>query len=139
MKFDLSKEQDRISVQVRLNKLKADGSVIELKKLNPRRTLPQNSYIHVLFSLFGIEFGYTLDEAKTLLKRECPWMTYEKAGSKFKFLRHTSKMQTDELTKFIEWVRTYSAQKGLYLMSPEEYLQNQASIDNLIESHREYL
>lgn len=139
MKFDFSKEQDRIAAQVRLNKLKADGSVVELKKLNPRRTIPQNSYIHVLFSLFGIEFGYTLEESKTLLKRECPWMTYEKAGSKFKFLRHTSTMQTDELTKFIEWIRTYSAQKGLYMPTPDEYREGQAYIDNMIESHKEYL
>lgn len=137
MKFDLSKEQDRISVQVRLNKLKADGSVVELKKLNPRRTIQQNSYIHVLFSLFGIEFGYTLDEAKTFLKRECHWMQYEKNGTKF--LRHTSTMQTDELTKFIEWIRNYSAQKGLYMPTPDEYREGQAYIDNMIESHKEYL
>lgn len=137
MKYDLSNDVDRIKAQVRLNKLKADGSVIELKKLNPARSLAQNAYIHVLFSLFSIEFGYTLEESKTLLKRACPWMQYEKDGQKF--LRHTSKMQTDELSAFTEWVRNYSAQKGLYLMTPEEYQQNQASIDNLIHSHREYL
>lgn len=137
MKYDLSKEQDRISAQVRLNKLKADGSMIELKKLNPKRTIQQNSYIHVIFALFGIEFGYTLDEAKTLLKRECNFMTYEKSGTKF--LRHTSQMQTDELTKFIDWIRTYSAQNGLYLPTPEEYREGQAYIDNQITSHKEYL
>lgn len=137
MKYDLNKEQDRIAVQVRLNKLKGDGAMVELTKINPRRTILQNRYIHVLFALFGIEFGYTLDEAKTLLKRECSFMTYEKSGTKF--LRHTSQMQTDELTKFIDWVRTYSAQQGLYLPTPDEYREGQAYIDNQIESHSEYL
>lgn len=137
MKYDLNKEHDRIAVQVRLNKLKGDGAMVELTKINPRRTILQNRYIHVLFALFGIEFGYTLDEAKTFLKRECSFMTYEKAGTKF--LRHTSQMQTDELTKFIDWVRTYSAQQGLYLPTPDEYREGQAYIDNQIESHSEYL
>ncbi len=137
MKYSLNREQDRIAVQVRLNKLKADECVIELTKLNPKRTIAQNKYIHVLFSLFGIEFGYTLDESKTLLKRECSWMTYEKNGKRF--LRHTSQMKTDELTKFIDWIRTYSAQAGLYLLTPEEYSNNYTEIDNLIDSHKEYL
>ncbi len=137
MKFDLSKEQDRIKAQVRLNKLKADGNLIELKKVNPTRTLLQNSYVHVLFSLFAIEYGYTLDEAKVLLKRQCSWMTYEKSGQKF--LRHTGQMQTDELTKFIDWLRTYSAQTGLYLPTPDEYREGRAYIDNQISSHKEYL
>lgn len=30
MKYDLNKEQDRIAVQVRLNKLKGDGALVEL-------------------------------------------------------------------------------------------------------------
>lgn len=137
MKYDLTKSTDLISVQVRLNKLKSDGSVVELTKVTPKRTIQQNKYIHVLFSLFGMEFGYTLDEAKTLLKRECSWCTYEKNGKKF--LRHTSQMQTDELTKFIEWIRNYSAQAGLYLPTSEEYLEAQIYIDNQINSHKEYL
>jgi len=137
VKYDLSKELDRISVQVRLNKLKDTGSVVELKAVKQPRTIQQNKYLHVLFALFGIEFGYTLDEAKTLLKRECSFMTYEKNGKKF--LRHTSKMQTDELTKFIDWFRTYSAQQGLYLLTSDEYKYNSVSIDNEISKHKEYL
>jgi hypothetical protein len=137
MKYNLNLEQDRISAQVRLNKLKADTSTIEIVKVNPKRTIQQNKYIHVLFALFGIEFGYTLDESKTLLKRECSWMTYEKQGKKF--LRHTSTMQTDELTMFIEWIRTFSAQAGLYLPTPLEYQEAMVYIDNQINSHKEYL
>ena len=137
MKYDLSKEQDKISAQVRLNKLNVDGNVIELTKVREKRTILQNKYLHICISLFGINFGYTLDEAKTLLKRECSWMTYEKNGKKF--LRHTSQMQTDELTKFIDWLRTYSAQHGYYILSADEYKYNSVSIDNEIERHKEYL
>ena len=33
------------------------------------RTLQQNKFVHVLFSLYGVEAGYTLEEAKTVLKK----------------------------------------------------------------------
>jgi hypothetical protein len=137
VRYDLSKELDRISVQVKLNALKNKGAEIELKEIKPLRSLQANKYLHVCLALYGIEFGYTLEEVKTDMKRMCSFMTYEKNGKKF--LRHTSKMQTDELTKFIEWIRTYSAQNGLYIPSADEYKINRISIDNEIERHKEWL
>ena len=137
MKYNLNIEHDRISAQNRLNKFKVDGSMIELKKINPSRSIQSNKYLHVCLSLYAIEFGYTLDEAKTDLKRLCPFMVYEKKGKKF--IRHTSQMDSLGITDFIEWVRNYSAVNGLYIPSPSEYMEGMIYIDNLINSHKEYL
>lgn len=137
MKYNLNNPVDLKKAQIKFDKLCQDKKAIELKEIRPTRSIQQNKYLHVLFALFGIEFGYTIDEAKTLMKRECNFMRYEKNGSQF--LRHTSKMQTDELTKFIDWIRTYSANHGLYLLTSEEYMTNRIMIDNQIEQHGEYL
>lgn len=137
MKYDLSNIVDRNKAQVKLNDLKTKGKAIELKVLHPARSLQHNKYLHVCISIFAIEFGYTLDEAKTLLKRECDFMIYDKNGKKF--LRHTSKMDSSELSKFIEWIRNYSAQNGCYIPDADEYRNQSVHIDNLIESHREHL
>lgn len=65
------------------NKLLTSYSKFELRKITPKRTLKLNSYLHVCINTYAIEFGYTLKEAKTYLKRICPFMVYEKNGQKF--------------------------------------------------------
>jgi hypothetical protein len=137
MKYNLSNNTDKIAAQVKLNHLKNRGVEIELKEIKPLRSLQANKYLHVCLCLYGIEFGYTLEEVKTDMKRMCNFMTYKKNGKKY--LRHTSQMQSDELTKFIEWIRNYSAQNGFYILSADEYKLNRTSIDNDIEKHREWL
>lgn len=138
MKFDCSKSSDIIAVQVRLNKLKSEGCVVELKKVMPIRSNQMNKYLHVCISLTAIEMGYSLDECKTHLKRKCGFMRYEKNGEVF--LRHSSKMQSDELGKWIEFIRNYAMiNLGLYILDADEYKNNSASIDNFISSHKQYL
>lgn len=137
MKYDLSQDIDRSKAVVKFSAMLNDDKIIELKEVKKGRTIKQNSYLHVLISLFSIEFGYTLEESKTHLKRVCQFMVYEKNGEKF--LKQTSKMDTAELTNFIEWIRNYSSQQGLYLPTSEEYLTNQVQIDREIESQKQYL
>lgn len=137
MKYDTKHQIQKEKAIAYLYKLLSKDCVVEVKKVNISRTIQQNKYLHVLISLFSIEFGYTLEEGKTLLKRNCSFIIYEKKG--VKFLRKTSEMKTDELTKFIEWIRTYSVNKGLYLLSADEYKQNRIYIDNEIKRNEEFL
>ena len=109
----------------------------ELKKIIKKRSLSINAYMHVCITLFAIHFGYTLDEAKTLLKRLCPFMMYEKKGRKF--LKQTSKMNNQECSEFVEWIRNYSAQQGCYIVDAEEYKLNKFNIDKEINNHKPYL
>jgi hypothetical protein len=142
MKYDLTNSIDANSAQLYLNKLIEEGAKIELKKIRGKRTLKQNSYFHVVITIFAMELGYTIEEAKTMLKRMYsnsePSMVYQKKG--YKFLRSTTTMDTKELTNFIEWIRNYAAiDAGIYIPTSEEYLINQYNIDKQIEQNKQYL
>ena len=137
MKFNTSIESDLKKAKVRFEYLCSKQKQIELKELRKSRSLSQNSYLHVVISLYCIEFGYTLNEAKTDLKRMCGFMTYEKNNSRY--LRETKKMNSAELTEFIDWIRNYASQNGLYIPTSEEYKTNKHSIDNDINKFKEYL
>lgn len=118
-------------------KLVDSKSKFELRKIIPKRSISLNSYLHVCISIYAIEYGYTLKEAKTYLKRICPFMVYEKNGQKF--LKETSKMDNLECSDFVEWIRNYSAQNGLYIPEAEEYKLNKYEIDKQIDEHKQYL
>lgn len=48
-------------------------------------------------------------------------------------------MNSQECSEFIEWVRNYSAQEGLYIPDAEEYKLNKFNIDKEINNHKQYL
>ena len=137
MKLDLSNEYDKAKAQTRLKVLTDKGAKIELKEIRNKRSLKQNSYLHVCVSLFAIELGYNLDESKTLLKRECPFMRYEKNGQTF--LKRTREMDSKELTEFIDWIRNYAGINGVDIPSPEIYQLHRFQIDKEIEMNKRYL
>ena len=142
MKYDFNNSIDANSAQLYLNKLIEESAKVELKKIRGKRTLKQNSYFHVVITIFAMELGYTIEEAKTLLKRMYsnsePSMVYQKKG--YKFLRSTTTIDTKELTNFIEWIRNYAAtDAGIHIPTSEEYLINQYNIDKQIEQNKQYL
>ena len=135
MKFDLKNEKEK--AEEYFNKLRDQEAKIDLKKINPKRSLSQNNYLHLIITLLAIETGYNLDEAKILLKRECNFMTYEKNGNKF--LKRSRDLDTKELTNWIEWIRNYAGTNGIYLPTPDDYQRNWAEIEKEIERHKRYL
>lgn len=137
MKLDLNKPFDLNKFKAYYNKLILKRCKVELKELRDTRTVKQNSYLHVIISLYAIEFGYTLAESKTYLKRECKQLTYTK--NNFKFLQSTADLNSKEMTDFIDWIRTHSAVNGCYLPTSKEYLDNSFEIDKDIDKHKEYL
>ena len=118
-------------------KLKANKSKVELKKILTTRTIKLNSYLHVCITLYAIHFGYSLYETKIYLKRMCGFMVYESKGDKY--LKQTSKLDNSDCSKFIEWIRNYSSQQGLYIPDAEEYKTNKFTIDKDINNHKQYL
>ena len=68
MKYDLSKSYDRKKALEYLKKLIEDGSKVSFTKIHPKRSVSQNSYLHVLFTLWGLEHGYFIEEAKQTVK-----------------------------------------------------------------------
>ena len=137
MKLDLSNPIDQNKAVTYITSLIEGEKLIELKEIRKVRTLKQNSYLHICITLYAIHFGNTLEEGKTDLKRECSFMRYTKNGNIY--LKSTAKLDTKELTDFIEWVRNYSSQNGCYLPTSSEYLEQKFSIDREIDYNKKYL
>ncbi len=133
MKLDLSKDIDKQRATTYLGKLMDQGAKIELKKVNSNRSLSQNAYLHACFGYIAQATGYTIEEAKTKMKREFgSFMIYQVNGDKF--LRSTAELDTSEMTQFIDWLRNFSSEEiGVYLMTPDEYQQNRFEVEKELQ------
>tara|TARA_R110002111_G_scaffold246340_1_gene308920 strand:+ start:199 stop:612 length:414 start_codon:yes stop_codon:yes gene_type:complete len=137
MLLDLAIQEDLKKAELYFKTMVISNFKIELKRILPNRSISLNSYLHVCISLFSIEFGYNLEESKTLLKRKCSFMIYEKNG--LKFLKKTSTLNNKECSEFVEFIRNYAAQQNLYIPDAEEYKTNKFNIDKEINKNKEYL
>lgn len=133
MKLDLSNSFDLNKAETYFEKLKKKKAKIELKEFHAKRSLDQNSYLHVCFTILANETGYTIAEIKTITKREHgAFMVYEKEGQKF--LRSTAYLDKLEMTMFIDWLRQFANdQLGAYIPSPSEWIQNQFEISKQLQ------
>ena len=130
MRYELSDPKSRKKAQEYFNKLMNAEYNIELKKIYPPRTIKQNSLFHVYCAIFGNEFGYSPDEAKTLIKRELGYV-YEKNGQKF--LEHTSEMPKDKMARLIDRFRSFAMGLGCYLPTEDEVKNNYIEVMNQVD------
>ena len=137
MKYDLSKTLEINKMFAKIDSMINRGVIVELTEKKPVRTLSQNSYLHVCITLFAIEFGYNLKDAKQHLKRKCSFM-HEGEGEGVR-TKLTRSLDTKQLIEFIEWIRTYASQQGCYIPTPEEYITNRFEIDREIDRNKEFL
>lgn len=120
-----------------------DKKIVEIKKISPKRSLNQNSYLHLLLGYFGQHFGYTVEEAKEIYKRlpgNKQIYIYEKdvGGKPMTFTRSSADLNKDEMTKTIEVLRDWSDKLGFPLptATDQEWLRQ---IENEIERSERYL
>ena len=133
MKFDTNINIEKHRAGEYFAKLVSEKANLELKKVKVKRTIKQNSYLHVLFAVWGNEFGYHLHEAKVLIKRTLGYY-YTKKGDKF--LESTANFDSLKMTQFIDKFRQWSLEStGFYLPTADEYLENRNEIDNEIENY----
>ncbi len=119
MIYDLSSQIDRKRAEKRFVQLMGEGVKIELKK-KQKRSIRQNSYLHLLIGYFAIETGYTTVEAKQIYKEQSPLIYEYEKGDK-KFIRSSADLTTGDMTKTIDNFRNYSsAQAGIYLPEANE-------------------
>lgn len=137
MLYDLNDIIEANDFKIKARKLVEQRKQVELTVKQKKRSIPLNSFLHVVITLFAINFGYTLEEAKTLLKRMCEFMIYEKKGQKF--LKRTRDLNNTECSTFVEWIRNYSANQGYYIPDADEYKKNNFAIDKEISKHKQYL
>lgn len=143
MKYDLSNQREAGEALMHLSQLVSDKKKVEIRTIKPRRSLPQNSYLHLLLGYFGSHFGYTLEEAKELYKRlpgnkELYVYTKDVGGKPFEFTRSSADFNKDEMTKSIDTLRTWSAKMGFPLptATDQDWLRR---IENEIERNERYL
>lgn len=145
MIYDTSNPLDKANFLLRAKKLAESGKVIELTEKKPRRSLPQNKYLHVLLAYFGTQTGNTLEWVKQqyykklvnpdLFIRE----KEDKYLGKIKVLRSSADLDTSEFSLSIERFRNWASQEaGIYLPSADEYIIIQ-QMEIEIERNKEFL
>lgn len=143
MKYNLASQSEAGAALMHLTQLINDKKKVEIKTIKPRRSLNQNSYLHLLLGAFGAHFGYTLEEAKTIYKslpgnREIYSYEKEVREKKFEFVRSSADLDKDEMTKSIDVLREWSAKAGYPLptATDQDWIRQ---IENMIEQHERYL
>ena len=145
MIYDTSNPLDKANFLLRAKKLAESGKVIEMTEKKPRRSLPQNRYLHVLLAYFGTQTGNTLEWVKQqyykklvnpdLFIRE----KEDKHLGKIKVLRSSADLDTSEFSLSIERFRNWASQEAcIYLPSADEYIIIQ-QMEIEIERNKEFL
>lgn len=137
MNYNLADKQELKAARNRLSYLARKGNIANLKKVNPKRSLSQNNYLHLLLAAFGAHFGYTLEESKMVYKQVNSLMYYyEKKGRTF--IKSSADLDTHDMAITIDKFMEKSREAGyeLPLATDQEWLRQ---IENEIERNRRYL
>lgn len=143
MKYDTSNPHGSSTAFMHLTQLVTSKKIVEIKEVRPRRSLPQNAYLHLLLGYFGANLGYTLEESKYLYKRlpgnkEIYEYTKDVGGNPMSFLRSSADLSKDEMTKTIETLRDWSNRMGYPLPTATD-TEALRRLENYIEQHERFL
>lgn len=141
MKYNTAFEGEAKRAREYLEQVIEKKALVEVTKISPRRSLNQNSYLHLLLNAFGLHFGYTLEEAKLIYKqlnKEIYFYEKEVRGKKWEFMRSSADLTKEEMTKSIEVLREWSAKADYPLPTATDkgWLME---IENAIEQAKHYL
>lgn len=80
--------------------------LIEIKYFKAKRTIPQNSYLHLIFNYIAVntDTWYDADELKEIFKSKFLWRYSEKF---WEYVKPTSKLTKEEMIKFIEEIKIF--------------------------------
>ena len=145
MIYDTSNPLDKANFLLRAKKLAESGRIIEMSEKKPRRSLPQNKYLHVILAYFGTQTGNTLEWVKQqyykklvnpdLFIRE----KEDKYLGKIKVLRSSADLDTSEFSLSIERFRNWAAQEAsIYIPSSDEAILIQ-QMEICIERDKNFL
>lgn len=146
MLYNLSNVLDAQNAKTRLELLIKRGVVVELTEKKTKRTLNQNSYLHLLLGYFASKTGNTLEWVKQqYYKRTCnPDLFVSERydailGRYVKYVRSSADLTTDEMTTSIERFRNWAASEaGIYL--PEAHRKEEiAALEVEVEKYKEWL
>jgi hypothetical protein len=137
MNYNLSDKTEAKSAYDRLRYLTKKGKRVAVTEIREKRSLNQNSYLHLLLGAFGMNFGYTIEESKLIYKSvNKPLYYYNKKG--LQFSRSSADLDTKEMTESIDRFKEYSEEHG-FKLPPATDQGWLLSIENEIERNRRYL
>lgn len=145
MIYNTSNPLDKANFLLRTKKLAESGVIVDLTEKKPRRSLPQNKYLHVILAYFGTQTGNTLEWVKQQYYKKLvnPDLFIREKEDKYlgriKVLRSSADLDTSEFSLSIERFRNWAAQEvGIYIPSADEaILIQQMEIE--IERNKEFL
>jgi hypothetical protein len=145
MIYNLSSPLDKANFLLRAKKLAESGVIVDLTEKKPRRSLPQNKYLHVILAYFGAQTGNTLEWVKQQYYKKLvnPDLFIREKEDKYlgriKVLRSSADFDTAEMSLSIERFRNWAAQEaGIYIPSADEaILIQQMEIE--IGKNKEYI
>jgi hypothetical protein len=127
MIYDLSNILEKQRFKRRCNQLYKAGVMVELAEKKPKRTIPQNAYLHLILGWFAIETGNTLDfvKQKYFKQHVNPDIFIIEVDAEYigkvQVLRSSRDLDTAEMTKAIDNFREWSFETtGIYLPVPNE-------------------
>ena len=116
MIYDLNTDIDRARFERRVVTLKDKCALVELSEKKPRRTHPQNSYLHLLLGEFAMQTGNTLEWVKQeYFKRHCNAelfvrrRTDDLTHKEVEVLRSSRDLDTGEMTTAIDRFKQWAA------------------------------
>lgn len=137
MKYNLANKEEKRQAFSYFMTLANKKLYVEVKKINPGRTINQNSYLHLIIGAFGSHFGYDMEEAKQIYKEiNSGVYRYEKKGRVF--WRSSADLDKEEMAKTIDKFIQKAAENDCILPEAEnqEWLMH---LENDIERDRMYL
>ena len=145
MVYDTSNPLDKANFLLRAKKLADKGAIIELTEKKPRRTLSQNSYLHVTIAYFASQYGCTTEWAEQRYFKQLvnPELFVREKDDEFlgrvKYLRSSADLDVSEMSLAIDrWRNWCSMEASIYIPSADEaILIQQMEIE--IERNKEFL
>ena len=145
MVYDTSNPLDKANFLLRAKKLAESGKIVELTEKKPRRTLSQNSYLHVTIAYFASQYGCTTEWAKQRYFKQLvnPELFVREKDDEFlgrvKYLSSSADLDVSEMSLAIDrWRNWCSMEASIYIPSADEaILIQQMEIE--IERNKEFL
>lgn len=135
MKYDLADNKQAGEALMRLNELVSKKVQCEIIKVSPRRSLPQNAYLHLLIGAFALATGNRLQESKDLYKWVNKELYYSKkklGGEVFVTVRSSADLNKEDMAKSIDRFMEWSKEHG-YPLPPATNQEWLRQIENDIE------
>ena len=130
MIYDCNNPLQVSQLNTRMQKLIKGKKVVEMTEKKPKRSLNQNSYLHLILGYFASQYGCELEYAKkNYFKILCNKEIFFKAIhdnflGDITVLRSSSELDTAEMTTAIDRFRNWSSMEaGIYLPEANEQEQ----------------